>query len=499
MCTAPNSIAETDNGIIMKITSILLAGMSFAAILSCNGNTRADNASGGGKPTNDTAFNATDVETELYSYANSVIPSQYYSVKVNGHDATVIPGIAAPEGNQPDEEHQICIFGCAGEVLVEIVMLKPGDRAVVEINGKEDNDLFIFVNPLEDSKPSKDDPDVSYYEAGTVTDVGSMSIPSGHTVYIEGGAIVKGNFTCSQNSSDIAVKGAGIIDSRGVNARGIQFHKISNLTIDGVTMLNDINWSNLIAEGTDVSINNYKVVAVYNPENTTGCENDALDLLGCRNAVVKGCFGYAHDDIFCVKSHKWSYKGEVDNILFEDCIAWNFRSGNSFVVGAETNYDISGVTYRNCVSIHSAGNPSGTLNRGGLSVHHCAGGHVSDILFENIVLEDCKEYGIHIDIRKSYVSNLGNDDNNSPVPFSPGTADGIILRNVEILNTPPEGNFAFGYDASHRIEGLVFDNVRIAGTEITAANIETFFDPSMSYHRDEQTSGNLTNVEYSFE
>ena len=223
-------------------------------------------------------------------------------------------------------------------------------------------------------------------------------------------------------------------------------------------MLNDINWSNLIAEGTDVSINNYKVVAVYNPENTTGCENDALDLLGCRNAVVKGCFGYAHDDIFCVKSHKWSYKGEVDNILFEDCIAWNFRSGNSFVVGAETNYDISGVTYRNC-----------------------------------------KEYGIHIDIRKSYVSNLGNDDNNSPVPFSPGTADGIILRNVEILNTPPEGNFAFGYDASHRIEGLVFDNVRIAGTEITAANIETFFDPSMSYHRDEQTSGNLTNVEYSFE
>ena len=104
MCTAPNSIAETDNGIIMKITSILLAGMSFAAILSCNGNTRADNASGGGgKPTNDTAFNATDVETELYSYANSVIPSQYYSVKVNGHDATVIPGIAAPEGNQPGE------------------------------------------------------------------------------------------------------------------------------------------------------------------------------------------------------------------------------------------------------------------------------------------------------------------------------------------------------------------------------------------------------------
>ena len=383
---------------------------------------------------------------------------------------------------------------------IDVAALEAGVEVLsVEINGKEDESLFIFVNPLETSKPSKDDPDVTYYEAGTVTEAGSLSVPSGHTLYIEGGAIVKGNLTCAQNSSDITIKGCGIFDSRGVNARAIQFHKISGLVIDGITMLNDINWTTFIAEGTDIAINNYKVVAVYNPENSSGCENDAIDLLGCRNARVTGCFGYAHDDIFCIKSWKWSYKGEVEDVVFDDCIAWNYRSGNSFVVGAETGCDISGVTYRNCISIHSAGNPSGTLNRGGLSVHHCAGGHVQDILFENITLEDCKEYGIHIDIRESYVSNLGNDEGNNQIPFSPGTADGITLRNINIMQAPPKGNFLFGYDAAHKITGLVFDNVCQEGTEITAGNITTFFDPAMSYQRNGHISYNLTNVEYDFE
>lgn len=512
-----------------RINSLLMASVLLIAASSCEGaQDKPGTEPGGGSSTDDLTWSATGAGTELYKYSPAVVPSQFYTVEVNGENAFVIPGIDVPQGSQPEEEHHICTFGCDGEVLVEVnplaetikeaevlpkskgykyriadgvlqVMLKPGDRVSVEINGKEDESLFIFVNPLETSKPSKDDPDVTYYEAGTVTEAGSLSVPSGHTLYIEGGAIVKGNLTCAQNSSDITIKGCGIFDSRGVNARAIQFHKISGLVIDGITMLNDINWTTFIAEGTDIAINNYKVVAVYNPENSSGCENDAIDLLGCRNARVTGCFGYAHDDIFCIKSWKWSYKGEVEDVVFDDCIAWNYRSGNSFVVGAETGCDISGVTYRNCISIHSAGNSSGTLNRGGLSVHHCAGGHVQDILFENITLEDCKEYGIHIDIRESYVSNLGNDEGNNQIPFSPGTADGITLRNINIMQAPPKGNFLFGYDAAHKITGLVFDNVCQEGTEITAGNITTFFDPAMSYQRNGHISYNLTNVEYDFE
>lgn len=508
-----------------KAFSFLLLILSFAVVPGCH-DSRADGSSDqsgtwGGQ------WSPTDSETELYTYSNAVVPSQYYNVRVNGENAFVIPALSSPQGSQPDYEHQVCTFGCSGEVIVEVLptsehiteavvlpksknyeyqivndvlqlRMSPGDRAVVEINGKEDNDLFLFANPIESEKPSETDPDVMYFRSGTVTDVSAINLKSGMTVYIEGGAVITGRITCEENTSDIAVRGYGILDSRGVNARAIQFHKVNDVVIDGIVLLNDINWSTFIADGENIDISNYKVIAVYNPENSTGCENDAIDLLGCRNARVTGCFGYAHDDVFCVKSRKWSYRGEVEDIVFDDCIAWNHRSGNSFIIGAEVDDDVTGVTFRNCVSIRSAGNTN-LLNRGGLSVHNCASGHVSDILFENIVLEDCREYGIHLDIRESYVGNLGNDENNNAIPYSPGTCDGITLRNIDILKAPAEGNFAFGYDEDHQISNLIFSNVRQEGVLITESNITTYFSPDMYYSRNGKVYWNLTNIQYSFE
>lgn len=500
--------------------SLTVLAFAFAAA-GCDG-TGGENHPGGGSTEDE--WSATEAGTEIYSWSNAVMPSSHYAVAVNGRDALVIPCIDTPEGNQPDNEHNICTFGCDGEVLVEVetyteditevkvlpesrnhryriengalqLFVSPGDRVTVEINGREDNDLFIFANPLETDKPSKDDPSVRYFEAGTVTNAGSMSLSSGQTIYIEGGAIVYGSIS-STGASDIAVRGCGILNScdNSSSSRGIQISGAENLSMDGIILLNDSGWSTFIIESDNITINNYKVIAVWSPANTNGNENDALDLLGCTNATVTGCFGYAHDDVFCVKSQKWTYGAPVDNIVFEDCIAWNIRSGNSFIVGAEVNQDVSNVTYRDCVSIRSADNPGGTLNRAGLAVHNCAGGHLSDILFENIVLEDCREYGIHLDIRRSYVNNLGNG-----VEYTPGTVDGVTLRNIDILRAPERGNMAFGYDEDHMITGVVFDNVCQEDVEITADNIETYFDPSLSYSYSGKTYPNLSNIEYSFE
>ncbi len=429
-----------------------------------------------------------EADTELYSYSSAVRPSVLYTVEVNGAKAFVVPTI----------EHHICTFGCDGPVAVKVtynadyiddaavlpeskdwkyhvsreavtVVMSPGDRAVIEINGTEDHDIFLFANPLETEKPSKDDPDVMYFEAGTVSELTSAVLRAGQTVYIEGGAVVRSVLKAT-DAPGITVKGCGILDARGISARGIQFQRTDNLELRDIILINDINWSTFISESDGVEISNYKVVAVENPEHSTGCENDALDILGCSNVTVKGCFGYAHDDVFCVKSHKWSYRGTVRNVLFEDCIAWNFLSGNSLVIGAETNEDISDVTYRNCYSIHSGGRPS-TLYRGGLSIHHCAGGHMSDILFENIWLEDCKEYGIHLDIRESYVKDLGTG-----VVYSPGTCDGITLRNVNVLKSAPYRNVLMGYDSGeHSLKGVVFDNVVEEGVRYTPDNIRSYF------------------------
>ena len=142
-----------------------------------------------------------DASVELYSYSNQIRPSVHYTVEVAGGKATVIP----------TKEHQVCAFGCDDPVAVKVtynadfidkaeilpkskdwryvtsreavtVVMSPGDKAVVEINGSEDCDLFLFANPLEAGKPSKEDPNVLYCEAGTVTDLKTLTLKSGQTL-----------------------------------------------------------------------------------------------------------------------------------------------------------------------------------------------------------------------------------------------------------------------------------------------------------------------------
>ncbi len=473
----------------MKIRAKYIFIAVAAACSACNGGGDMVNTAPPDSE-NDIFESLPKVETELYTYSNQVVPSLFFSVEVNGEEVFVIPTI----------EHHVCTFGSAGPVAVKVrsykekieeasvlptskeyqykvendevtLILSPGDRVVVELNGKEDNDLFIFVNPLETDKPSESDKNVRYFKSGTVTDVNTLTINSGETLYIEGGAIVKGclrSGNASSPATDVSVRGCGILDSRGADGRGIQFRRMENLLIENITLLNDINWSTFISESRNVAIDNYKVVAVYNPNNNNGLENDALDILGCQDVEVTGCFGYAHDDIFCIKARKWDYKGVTKNVVFDDCIAWNHTAGNSFVIGAETNEPISDVTYRNSISIRSQGRET-TLYRGGLSVHHCAGGHISDILFENIVLEDCREFGIYLDIRKtSYDIGAG-------VTWTPGTCDGITLKNINIMKKPVHGNVIMGYDSGeHMFRNLKLENVVQEGKKITASNAKDF-------------------------
>ena len=178
---------------IRKFHFPLLALTSVFAAAGCE-DPSGQNQTGGGNSSNDWA--PTEAVTEIYNYSNAVNPSRYYYVEVNGQNSLVIPCIDTPAEGQPEFEHNICTFGCDGEVLVEVnsyseaiteaqvlpksrnyeyriengtlqLKLKPGDRVAVELNGRTDNDVFIFVNPLESDKPSETDPDVKYYKAGT--------------------------------------------------------------------------------------------------------------------------------------------------------------------------------------------------------------------------------------------------------------------------------------------------------------------------------------------
>lgn len=419
-----------------------------------------------------------EAAVETYSYSAELAPSLLYNVCVNG----------ARQFVYPTEEPHICAFGCDSEVEIEVtspafklesVVVRPlnknysynlskdklvlklnaYDRAVVEFNGDEEHPLFIFANPPErGSMPDPADPSVKFFAAGGIYTENLINLEAGQTLYIQGGAVVNGCLDLKEKDN-ITVDGCGILNCHPGKSRGIFIHRCNNFTLKNIIELNRDNWTSFFAECRGLRADNYKVVA---PISANGAENDAFDIMGCNDVIVRRCFSYCHDDAFCIKCRKWNYGGPSSDILIEDCIAWNCKRGNTFEFGYELQEDATDITFRNNYAIHSAGNDN-VFRRGGIGLHNGAGGTVSNVLYENIYIEDPKEYGIHMVIIDSGY-NIGTG-----VVWSPGKIRNVTLRNVSVSARPPQGNFINGLDEGHRIENIVFENLRIAGKKITCA------------------------------
>lgn len=413
------------------------------------------------------------VDVETYPWAPEVPVSGKYAVTVQDIAQRVIPT------GEPD----ICLFGCSDTVDVVISLLDaklrraevrplqkkasykirdgrlllrmaPCDQFVVELNGKEEHPLFLFANPPE-QKPRRDSC-AYYFEAGTVSDT-TLVIGSG-SVYIEGGAWVNG-FLHIFDAKDVKVGGYGILNNT-VKERPFFIKNSSRISVDGLLLINRDYWSTLAVESKDLAFSNYKVVAPAS-SNAHGHENDALDILGCENVRIRKCFTYCHDDALCIKSQKWNYAAPVRNVVCEECTIWNYHNGSGIEIGWETNQDCSDVHFKDIWCIRSGGDMTPAMGRAGISVKHCAGGHLSDFSFENIYIEDALEYGIFFGIYKS-VANIGNH-----VEWAPGTMDGFLFRNIHIDGPAPYGSASIGYDdGPHAVKGVRFEGLYRNGRKV---------------------------------
>lgn len=433
---------------------------------------------------------------QVYNYAPDAPVSAFYSVKVAGDDCYVYPV------NTNHDKPQLVSFGTNGLVRVEVtpltvspksVVVRPlaknyphkieggkiilylteGDHATIEVNGDEDAPIFLFANPLEINKPDRNDPNVEYYEAGKIYDKQpKFSIASGKTIYIEGGAIVKGAFDV-KGVNNITLAGYGIIDDFYVKKENqslwsFKVWECNNVKVDGLTVCNMYGWSCAFLEVNDLDINNFKVIAPYNEFNDVGVDNGGIDLLGCQRAKCVNSFAYAHDDGILVKAHKWSYAAHAQDNLFENCISWTVGGGNSFEVGYELDKGVEDVTFRNIYALHS-GTRANAYRRGAVTIHNATAGVVQNINYENVHIEDPKEYGIYVSLLRS---EYGIGDG---VEWGPGVIKNVTFKNVYFYKEPPRGHQINGLNnGDSRVQNLVFENLNICGKKITQPD-ERFF------------------------
>lgn len=189
--------------------------------------------------------NANGSRVTIYPAPSNEILSKDYMLEVNGKKVDIYLAKIADVENRPSwtldpqdvgGPYSFSYFDFSGEVKIKITSLKkPLDKLVIrplsassvtkvdgntvtftinkpcklsiEPDGRLEP-LLIFANPLEINLPKKDDPNVIYFGPG-IHKPENIKLSSNQTLYIAGGAIVKGGLEVS--GDNIKIRGRGIL------------------------------------------------------------------------------------------------------------------------------------------------------------------------------------------------------------------------------------------------------------------------------------------------
>jgi len=352
-------------------------------------------------------------------------------------------------GVRPEVEESLARFDVPG----------PGHYSL-EADDQIRRPLFLFFSPPETDVPRPDDPNVRFFEAGKIHDAGEIALKSGQTCYIEGGAVVRGH-VIARDAENVALRGRGILDGgaftdrREEKIRQIHLAGCRDVLVEGLVVFDSQRWT-LVPAGCDrVRIRNVKLLSSANSD-------DGIDIVGSREVEVADSFVRTKDDCIAIKAIEGFHPRSVQpvrDILVERCVFWNAEWGNALEIGYETRTEsISRVVFRDCdiVRCEAEGFGSG----GALTIHNGDRAAVSDILYENLRLEQVMEKLIDFKISKDRYSR---DETR-------GQIKDVALRDIQVLDGPFPVSIIQGYGRDHIPSGIRVENLRILGQPIRSAN-----------------------------
>ena len=342
----------------------------------------------------------------------------------------------------------------------------------VEIDGEDKHPLFVFANPIEVNVPCKNDSNVIYFAPG-VHEIGykdgpMQNIPSGKTVYLAGGAYVKGLLK-SKDNADITVRGRGILS--GIDIPG-------NPHYVGII---DAHHGAALVEGiiiTDAP-SGYQGILAVNKKSTKSSLVDNVKMLGWAsnsdcgllgdNSVIKNCFFKINDDVI---------KPVKNRILYKDNIVWHQMVGSVIMLGWNNTEPcagaiVSGLDVIACdrgVVSGSDGTPQAFFN-----LKNTNGGTYTNILVENVRMETKPYMLFGVDIK----INDNGFTNNPAFNKGLGSIDGLIFRNIFVPETPSRisyfnGNGNVTATSTGDIKNVTFENIKIGNIKVTTQNVNDY-------------------------
>ena len=326
------------------------------------------------------------------------------------------------------------------------------------VNGDVNNTVDIFANPLEVNPPSPTDPNVIYLGPGYYNQ--DYVVPSGKTLYIAGGAVVKGS-VIMDNATNAKVIGRGVLD-RPSN-RGVSADHANQITIDGIIVNNFADGNNggngiSLGSATNVTVNNFKS---YSRKRWS----DGIDTFSASNISFNDLFMRNGDDAVAIYGSRFNggmtWTGNLsknisvtNSILFPD-VAHPINIGThgdpTSPGGGDT---IDNISFKN-IDIF------GNYTRHPISLTSSDGNLVTNATFEDIRIEGNSVAQI---MEILTYKNAG---------FSTATGRGI--NNVLFKNVTYNGSIANqtqikGQDSTRMTQNVTFENLVVNGNVVTSAS-----------------------------
>lgn len=337
------------------------------------------------------------------------------------------------------------------EHTLSLTMVAPR-KLSLEPDGKH-GPLLLFANPVETSTPKAGDPNVLYYGPG-VHRAGRIDVASGQTLYLAGGAVVKGAVVAEGN--DIRILGRGILDGSDYEWRKGPYHVClgihgTNVLVEGITIRGSSHWTIVPRGSRDVTIRNVKLCGsrVQNDDGINPCNS--------QEVLITDCFIRSDDDCVAMKGLDFSApNSNVERITVENSILWCDRA-RIFLLGHESRAGyMRDITLRNLDIIHFTMTPF--LFEPGEEMR------LEDVTVENVRLhgEGQREFIRLKPVVNQYMRNQ-----------VPGYVRHVTFRDVTVTGQP--GGYLVqleGADSEHRVENVRFENVSISGRPLTATSPE---------------------------
>ncbi len=323
----------------------------------------------------------------------------------------------------------------------------------IEINKNLKRPLFIFANPPETNMPDKLDKNVIFFEKGKIHTPGEVMVNSNQTVYIEGGAIVRGHIMTDQGRN-VKIMGRGILDNRLYDRgehRPIEINRCDSVLIEGIIIAESRHWTCASTASKHVTYRNLKIVS-------SNDWDDGIDIVGSQHVLVDNCFIQSKDDCIAIKAGvnyftNFNSSFNVNDVVVQNSVMWNGVWGNALEIGFETRTDtIQNITFRNCDIIHVEG-PEGTF-----TIHNGDRALVRNVLYDNIRVEDAQGWLIDFKILFSQYSK----DNQR------GKIENIHFRNITVEGEHRPSSQMLGFSDDFGIKNVTLENFLMHGVKVNS-------------------------------